>query len=163
MRPLRVLRSSMPGVLFKNLLRGFFMRWMGLDVGQRRIGIALSDPLEFFAQGHSVLERHNTLARDLEILTEIIGAEMVEGIVIGLPKNLNGTEGIMAEKIREFGGKLEQKSGLPIVFWDERLSTVAAERVLLEADLSRKKRKQKIDQVAAVLILQNYLDFRKRN
>lgn len=134
-----------------------------MDVGQRRIGIALSDPLEFFAQGHSVLERHNTLARDLEILIGIIGAEMVEGIVIGLPKNLNGTEGIMAQKIREFGGKLEEKAGLPVVFWDERLSTVAAERVLLEADLSRKKRKQKIDQVAAVLILQNYLDFRKRN
>ncbi len=138
------------------------MRWMGLDVGQRRIGIALSDPLEFFAQGHSVLERHNSLARDLESLTEIISAEMVEGIVVGLPKNLNGTEGVMAEKIREFGGKLERKTGLPLVLWDERLSTVAAEKVLLEADLSRKKRKQKIDQVAAVFILQNYLDFRKR-
>jgi len=139
------------------------MRWMGLDVGQRRIGIALSDPLEFFAQGHSVLERHNSLAHDLETLTEIISVEMVEGVVVGLPKNLNGTEGVMAEKIREFGGKLERKTGLPLVYWDERLSTVAAERVLLEADLSRKKRKQKIDQVAAVLILQNYLDFRKRN
>ncbi|MGE5607105.1 MAG: Holliday junction resolvase RuvX [Bacteroidota bacterium] len=138
------------------------MRWMGLDVGQRRIGIALSDPLEFFAQGHSVLERQNSPTRDIEALTEIIDMEKVEGIVVGLPKNLNGTEGVMAEKIREFGGKLEQKTGLPLVFWDERLSTVAAERVLLEADLSRKKRKQKIDQVAAVLILQNYLDYRKR-
>lgn len=133
-----------------------------MDVGQRRIGIALSDPLEFFAQGYSVLERRNSTARDLENLTEIIRAEMVEGIVVGLPKNLNGTEGIMAEKIRKFGGKLEQKTGLPLVYWDERLSTVAAERVLLEADLSRKKRKQKIDQVAAVFILQNYLDFCKR-
>ncbi len=139
------------------------MRWMGLDVGQRRIGIAISDPLELFAQGRSVLERGNSIGRDLEILNEIIVTEMVEGIVVGLPKNLNGTEGNMAEKIRDFGKRLEEKSGVPIVFWDERLSTVAAERVLLEADLSRKKRKQKIDQVAAVLILQNYLDFRKRN
>lgn len=138
------------------------MRWMGLDVGQRRIGIALSDPLELFAQGHSVLERQSSPARDLEALTEIISREKVEGIVVGLPKNLNGTEGVMAEVIREFGRKLEQATGLPLVFWDERLSTVAAERVLLEADLSRKKRKQKIDQVAAVLILQNYLDYRKR-
>lgn len=137
------------------------MRWMGLDVGQRRIGIAISDPLELFAQGHSVLERYDSLGRDLQRLTEIIAAETVEGIVVGLPKNLNGTEGVMAEKIRDFGAKLEQKTGLPLVFWDERLSTVAAERVLLEADLSRKKRKQKIDQVAAVFILQNYLDFRK--
>lgn len=138
------------------------MRWMGLDVGQRRIGIALSDPLELFAQGYSVLERQNSPTRDLEALTEIINREKVEGIVVGLPKNLNGTEGVMAERIREFGRKLEQATGLPLVFWDERLSTVAAERVLLEADLSRKKRKQKIDQVAAVLILQNYLDYRKR-
>lgn len=138
------------------------MRWMGLDVGQRRIGVALSDPLELFAQGYSVLERQNSPDRDLEALIEIIGREKVEGIVVGLPKNLNGTEGVMAERIREFGEKLEQATGLPLVFWDERLSTVAAERVLLEADLSRKKRKQKIDQVAAVLILQNYLDYRKR-
>lgn len=139
------------------------MRWMGLDVGQRRIGIALSDPLEFFAQGYSVLERGASLRHDLETLNEIVIKETVEGIVVGLPKNMNGTEGVMAEKIRVFGEKLEKKSALPLIFWDERLSTVSAERVLLEADLSRKKRKQKIDQVAAVFILQNYLDFRKKN
>lgn len=138
------------------------MRWMGLDIGLRRIGIAISDPLELFAQGHSVLERQK-IERDLETLTQIIAAEMVEGIVVGLPKNLNGTEGVMAEKIRDFGERLQKKTGMPLVFWDERLSTVAAERALLEADLSRKKRKQKIDQVAAVLILQNYLDFRKHH
>ena len=138
------------------------MRWMGLDIGLRRIGIAISDPLELLAQGHSVLERHK-LGHDLDVLSRIIDAEMVEGIVVGLPKNLNGTEGAMAEKIRVFGEQLKKKTGMPLVFWDERLSTVAAERVLLEADLSRKKRKQKIDQVAAVLILQNYLDFRKQH
>lgn len=134
-----------------------------MDVGQRRIGIAISDSLEIFAQGHSVLERNNSLGRDLEIIGEIIKKEMVEGIVVGLPKNMNGTEGAMAEKIRAFGKKLEEKIELPLIFWDERLSTVAAERTLLEADLSRRKRKQKIDQVAAVFILQNYLDYRKKN
>ncbi len=134
-----------------------------MDVGQRRIGIAISDSLELFAQGHSVLERQDSLGRDLEAIYGIVKKEMVDGIVVGLPKNMDGTEGIMAEKIRAFGNKLGEKTGLPLIFWDERLSTVAAERVLLEADLSRRKRKQKIDQVAAVFILQNYLDFRKKN
>lgn len=131
-----------------------------MDVGQRRIGIALSDPLGLFAQGYSVLERSQSLNRDLEYLSGVIARETVEGIVIGLPKNMNGTEGPMAEKVRDFGRRLEEKTGLPVIFWDERLTTLAAERTLLEADLSRKKRKQKIDQVAAVFILQNYLDYR---
>lgn len=100
--------------------------------------------------------------RDLEYLSGVIARETVEGIVIGLPKNMNGTEGPMAEKIRDFGRRLEEKTGLPVIFWDERLTTLAAERTLLEADLSRKKRKQKIDQVAAVFILQNYLDYRRK-
>lgn len=133
-----------------------------MDVGQRRIGIALSDPLELFAQGYSVLERSQSLNRDLEYLSGVIARETVEGIVIGLPKNMNGTEGPMAEKVRDFGRRLEEKTGLPVIFWDERLTTLAAERTLLEADLSRKKRKQKIDQVAAVFILQNYLDYRRK-
>lgn len=139
------------------------MRWMGLDVGQRRIGIALSDPLELFAQGYGVLERCASLNQDFRALKEIIDKEAVEGIVVGLPRNMDGTEGIMAEKVREFSKRLEERTGLPLFFWDERLSTVAAERVLLEADLSRKKRKQKIDQVAAVFILQNFLDSRNNH
>lgn len=134
-----------------------------MDVGQRRIGIAVSDPMELFAQGYSVLERGPSPRRDFEAIREIIAKNQVEGIVVGLPRNMDGTEGAMAEKIRIFGGQLQEQTGLPLVFWDERLSTVAAERVLLEADLSRAKRKQKIDQVAAVFILQNYLDYRKRN
>lgn len=138
------------------------MRWMGLDVGQRRIGISLSDPTELFAQGYSVLQR-SSLEQDIEALKQIIIKETVEGIVVGLPRNMNGTEGAMAEKVRVFSGKLEEKTHLSVIFWDERLSTVSAERVLLEADLTRKKRKQKIDQVAAVFILQNYLDYRSKN
>lgn len=134
-----------------------------MDVGQRRIGIAVSDPLELFAQGHSVLKRGVSLRQDLEALKDVIVRDEVEGVVIGLPKNMDGTEGFMAEEIRAFGERLGEKTGLPLIFWDERLTTVAAERVLLEADLSRKKRKQKIDQVAAVFILQNYLDYRKKN
>ena len=138
------------------------MRWLGLDVGRRRIGIALSDPLGLFAQGYSVLERSQSLSQDLEYLSDVIARETVEEIVIGLPKNMNGTEGPMAEEVRDFGRRLEEKTGLPVIFWDERLTTLAAERTLLEADLSRKKRKQKIDQVAAVFILQNYLDYRRK-
>ncbi|NLW49009.1 MAG: Holliday junction resolvase RuvX [Firmicutes bacterium] len=139
------------------------MRWMGLDVGQRRIGIALSDPLELFAQGYGVLERSASLNQDFQELNEIISQETVEGIVVGLPRNMDGTEGVMAEKVRGFSKKMEERFGLPLFFWDERLSTVAAERVLLEADLSRKKRKQKIDKVAAVFILQNFLDSRNKS
>lgn len=137
------------------------MRWMGLDIGQRRIGISLSDPTELFAQGYSVLQRCS-IEQDVEALQGIIIKETVEGIVVGLPRNMNGTEGAMAEKVRLFSGKLVEKTHLPVIFWDERLSTVSAERVLLEADLTRKKRKQKIDQVAAVFILQNYLDYQRR-
>jgi putative Holliday junction resolvase len=139
------------------------MRWMGLDIGQRRIGIALSDPMELFAQGYGVLERGASLNQDLHRLNEIISKETVEGIVVGLPKNMDGSEGFMAEKVRAFSEKMKERFDLPLFFWDERLSTVAAERVLLEADLSRKKRKQKIDQVAAVFILQNFLDSRNKS
>lgn len=137
------------------------MRWLGLDVGDRRIGIAISDPLELTAQGHSVRHRGNSPAQDLEFIHQVIIEKEVEGVVIGLPINMNGTEGPMAEKVRLFGTKLQQLSGLEPIYWDERLSTSSALRVLIEADLSRQKRKGKVDQVAAVIILQNYLDYRR--
>ncbi len=137
------------------------MRWLGIDLGERRIGLALSDPLEITAQSHSVYERRNSLKQDLAFLQDFIIKQEVEGVVLGLPKNMNGTEGPMAEKVRAFGRELVEKVKLPLVFWDERLSTTSAGKVLLEADLSRKKRKQKIDQLAAAIILQNYLDSHK--
>jgi putative Holliday junction resolvase len=130
---------------------------MGLDVGEKRIGIAVSDPLGWTAQGHSVLQR-TTLDNDLAALQELCRQLECQLLVIGLPRNMNGTLGPKAEEIQKFAGQLQELTGLPIVYWDERLTTRSAERVLLEADLSRRKRKQVIDKVAAVHILQGYLD-----
>lgn len=137
------------------------MRWLGLDLGERRIGIALSDPLELTAGGHSYRQR-STLKADLEFFNQFIADHEVGGVVIGLPLNMNGTEGPAAEKARQFGEQLQSLTQLPVVFWDERLTTSSVQRVLIEADLSRSKRRQKVDQLAAVLILQNFLDSRTR-
>lgn len=133
------------------------MRIMGLDVGVKRIGIALSDPMGWTAQGLSVLERTN-LQRDLDTLKALCQQHEVEKLVIGLPRNMNGTLGVKAEEIQQFGQELAERTGLPAEYWDERLTTRSAERVLLEADMSRRKRKQVIDKVAAVYILQAYLN-----
>lgn len=133
------------------------MRWMGLDIGQKRIGVAISDPLEITAQGVTVRQR-TTLDRDLDFFCNLINERQVEGIVIGLPVNMDGTEGPMAEKVRSFGEKLATRSGVTTVYWDERLSTASAQRLLIEADVSRSRRKQTVDQMAAAIILQNYLD-----
>jgi putative pre-16S rRNA nuclease len=137
------------------------MRWLGLDLGERRIGLALSDPLELTAQALSVWQRKGSLQQDLKYLYKVIQDYEVGGLVLGLPKNMNGSEGPMANKIRDFGAALEELCSISIEYWDERLSTASAQRVLIEADLSRKKRKGKIDQVAAAIILQNFLDFKK--
>lgn len=131
------------------------MRIMGLDLGDRTIGVALSDELGFTAQAFNVIKRSAT---ELEELSKIIEDYEVEKIVLGLPKNMNGTLGPRAEKSKEFASLLEETFSLPVKLWDERLSTVAAERALLEADLSRAKRKKIIDKMAAVHILQGYLD-----
>lgn len=162
MRPLRILRSGLPGILFENSLKEKNMRWLGLDLGEKRIGIALSDPLELTAGGYQVLTRTGSLPMDLEALKKLIEAQTVGGIVLGLPRNMNGSEGPAAVKVRDFGARLEKITGVNVVYWDEWLSTCSAQRVLLEADLSRRKRKGKIDQVAAVIILQNYLDAKNR-
>jgi putative Holliday junction resolvase len=135
------------------------MRWLGLDFGERRIGVAVSDPLGITAQGVSVIERVGSVKKDLELIQKLIHTYEVDGIVLGLPKNMNGTEGPAAEKVREFGRLLEEKSLLKVVYWDERLSTSSAHRVMIDADLSRRKRKANVDRVAAVIILQNFLDF----
>lgn len=133
------------------------MRIMGLDVGTKRIGIALSDPLGWTAQGHSVLQRKNDKA-DFDELLEICRLYEVEKIVIGYPLNMNGTIGPKALEIKQFAETMGEKSQLPVQLWDERLTTRSAERTLLEADVSRKKRKKVIDKVAAVNILQTYLN-----
>lgn len=133
------------------------MRIMGLDVGVKRIGIAISDPMGWTAQGHSVLQR-GQLGADMESLANICKEYTIEEVVLGYPLNMNGTVGTKAEEIKEFGNMLGEYLHLPITYWDERLTTVSAERMLIEADVSRKKRKGVIDKLAAVNILQAYLD-----
>ena len=133
------------------------MRIMGLDVGDKRIGIALSDLMGWTAQGLKTLERTNT-KDDLKELERIANENQVHKIVVGLPKNMNGTLGPQSEKVQKFAAALKNRTNLEMIYWDERLSTVAAERSLIQADVRRKKRKTVIDKVAATYILQNYLD-----
>jgi putative Holliday junction resolvase len=133
------------------------MRTMGLDLGTRTIGVAVSDELGLTAQPVTTLRRRS-LSADLSELNRLAHDHQVGRWVVGLPLNMNGTEGAKAAQAREFGAVLEKDSGHPVEFWDERLSTRAAERVLLEADVSRSKRREVIDRVAAVIILQGWLD-----
>lgn len=136
------------------------MRIMGLDFGEKTIGVALSDPLKITAQGLKVIRRQ-TLEQDLKELDKIVEDYSVKEVVVGLPRMMNGTIGPMGEKALEFASILRKRWEFPVKTWDERLSTMQAEKVLLEADLTRKKRKGLIDKTAAVLILQSYLGARK--
>lgn len=133
------------------------VRLLGLDVGEKRIGIAISDELGITAQARCVHTRTN-LAADLESIGKMAEREQVKGFVIGLPRRTNGEEGPEAARVREFAAALQQVVGLPVFFTDERFSTVMAESAMLAADVRRKHRRQKIDQVAAAIILQGYLD-----
>lgn len=133
------------------------MRIMSLDVGSRTIGIACSDALLMTAQGIETIRR-TSLEKDFNRLQELIAEYEVHELVIGMPKNMNGTKGERAEKTEEFVEKMKEVIDLPVSYWDERLSTVMAERQLIAADVSRKKRKSVIDKMAAVVILQGYLD-----
>lgn len=133
------------------------MRILGLDIGDATIGTAISDPMGWTAQGIRTIRRTG-IKSDFKEIINIIEEYKVEKIVAGLPINMNGTMGPSSEKIKNFCEKLNVATGIEIIFQDERLTTVAATRVLLEADVSRKKRKQVIDTVAASLILQTYLD-----
>lgn len=130
---------------------------MALDVGSRTIGIACSDALLMTAQGIETIRR-TSLEKDFNRLRELISEYEVHELVVGMPKNMNGTKGDRAEKTEEFVEKMKAVIDLPVTFWDERLSTVMAERQLIAADVSRKKRKGVIDKMAAVVILQGYLD-----
>ena len=133
------------------------MRIMSLDVGSRTIGIACSDALLMTAQGIETIRR-TSLEKDFDRLQELIAEYEVHELVVGMPKNMNGTKGERAEKTEEFVEKMKEVIDLPVSYWDERLSTVMAERQLIAADVSRKKRKSVIDKMAAVVILQGYLD-----
>ena len=135
------------------------MRLLALDIGSKRIGIAVSDPLGLIAQGHSVWLRKETPETDYLYIAKLCGEyEDIEGIVVGLPLNMDGSYGFKAKEIERFIKDLTKYVDCPIITWDERMTTVSAERLLLSADVSREKRKKVIDKLAAVYILQAYLD-----
>ena len=132
-------------------------RVMGLDLGERRIGIALSDIMGIIANGHESYTREN-LNKDLEHIVSICKEKNVGLIVLGLPVSMNGTQGEAVEKVKFFASKLAEKTDIRIDFYDERLTTSTAQKILISADVSREKRKQVVDKMAATIILQDYLN-----
>ena len=138
------------------------MRIMGLDFGSRTVGVAVSDSLLITAQSLEIIRRkeENKLRQTLARIEELIEEYEVEEIVLVLPKNMNATEGVRAELTREFQDKLERRTGLPVILWDERLTTVAADKAMMESGIRRENRREYVDKIAAALILQGYLDSR---
>lgn len=134
------------------------MRIMGIDFGDSRIGVAVSDPMGWTAQGLETIERKGPMEQDAERIRQLAEQYGVGRIVIGLPKNMNGTIGPSAEKAIEFGELLARITGLEVVQWDERLTTVAANRLMHEVGMKTSKKKKAVDRIAAVFILQGYLD-----
>ena len=135
---------------------------MGLDFGSKTVGVAISDPLLITAQGVEIIRRkdENKLRQTLARIEELIVQNEVEEIVLGLPKNMNDTQGARVELTMEFKESLERRTGLPVHMWDERLTTVAADKAMMEAGIRRENRKDYVDMIAATLILQGYLDRR---
>ena len=138
------------------------MRIMGLDFGSRTVGVAISDSLLLTAQGVEIIRRkeENKLRQTLARIEELIVENEVEEIVLGLPKNMDDTEGVRVELTKEFKEHQLLVTGLPVYFWDERLTTVAADKAMMEAGIRRENRKDYVDMIAATLILQGYLDRR---
>lgn len=138
------------------------MRIMGLDFGSKTVGVAISDALLITAQGIEIIRRkeENKLRQTLARIEELIVQYEVEEIVLGLPKNMNATEGERVALTMEFKEKLERRTGLPVHMWDERLTTVAADKAMMEAGVRRENRKDYVDMIAATLILQGYLNRR---
>ena len=130
---------------------------MGLDLGEKTIGVAVSDTRQSVATGIKTIKR-TKFQQDLKLLMQVIGGREIKGVILGLPKNMNGTEGPRCQSTRAFAKNMSVTVPLPITFWDERLSTVAAERSLIEANASRRRRAEVIDYVAASFILQGVLD-----
>lgn len=137
------------------------MRIMGLDFGSKTVGVAISDPLLLTAQGKEIIRRkeENKLRQTYARIEELAKEYEIEKIVLGRPKHMNGTEGVRVELTEEFKANLERRTGLPVVFWDERLTTVAADKAMMEAGIRREHRKEYVDMIAATLILQGYLDY----
>lgn len=137
------------------------MRILGLDFGSKTVGVAVSDELLLTAQGLEIVRRQspNKLRQTLARIQKIVTEYQVERIVLGFPKNMNNTEGERCEKTKEFKEMLERRTGLEVVLWDERLTTVSADKYMMESGIRRENRKQYVDEIAAVFILQGYLDF----
>lgn len=137
------------------------MRILGLDFGSKTVGVAVSDELLLTAQGIEIVRRQSPgkLRQTLARIEEIIKEYHVEKIVLGYPKNMNNTEGDRCEKTKEFQAMLERRTGLEVVLWDERLTTVAADRTMMESGIRREHRKEYVDEIAAIFILQGYLDY----
>ena len=137
------------------------MRIMGLDYGSVTVGVAISDELLLTAQGVEIIRRQspNKLRQTLARIEEIIKEYEADRIVLGYPKNMNNTEGDRCEKTKEFKEMLEKRTGLSVILWDERLTTVAAEHYMIESGIRRENRKKYVDEIAAVFILQGYLDY----
>ncbi len=135
------------------------MRILALDVGSKTIGVAVSDPMNIIAQGVTTIKR-KTLDEDLDDLLKIIDEYNVELIVVGKPLNMNNTEGKSVQRVMNVGNRLRDKSGLEVVYQDERLSTVSANAVLMDSKVRRENRKKYVDKIAATYILQTYLDWR---
>ena len=137
-------------------------RIMGLDFGSKTVGVAISDPLFITAQGKEIIRREkpNKMRQTLARIEELIEEYEVSEIVLGYPKNMNDTEGERVELTNEFKEHLERRTGLNVTLWDERLTTVAADKYMIEAGIRREKRKDYVDEIAAVFILQGYLDFK---
>ena len=137
------------------------MRILGLDFGTKTVGVAVSDELLITAQGVEIIRRKapTKLRQTLARIDELVGEYGVEKIVLGYPKNMNNTEGERCEKTQEFKGMLEKRTGLEVVLWDERLTTVSADNAMMEMGIRRENRKEYVDEIAAIFILQGYLDF----
>lgn len=137
-------------------------RIMGLDFGSKTVGVAVSDPLMFTAQGVEIIRRKQEmkLRQTLARIEELAASCEVGTFVLGLPKNMNNTEGERVEKTKEFGEMLTRRTGIPVVYWDERLTTVSADKIMMESGIRRENRKDYVDEIAAILILQGYLDYR---
>ncbi len=137
------------------------MRKLGLDFGSKTVGVAVSDELLITAQGVEIIRRKSPskLRQTLARIDELVGRYDVDTIVLGYPKNMNNTEGARCELTMEFKEMLEKRCGISVVLWDERLTTVAAENAMMEMGIRREKRKDYVDEIAAVFILQGYLDY----
>lgn len=133
---------------------------MGLDLGEKRIGVALGDPTGLLASAHGVIASHGR-ARDVASIAELARLEAIDAAVIGVPVNMDGSYGPQAEKSRRFGAALAA-AGVPVLYWDERLTTVEAQRYLRDSGTRAAKRRQSVDAAAAAILLQSYLDFRRR-